>query len=222
MTTDDGHDGRRGAGLERECASAFRLRPGMSFKEWTTVGCRLAHVSSASAWALGDWLLFGQRSFGHRYRTALQETNLDYQTLRNYAWVAGHFDPPRRRGDLSFQHHAEVASMPEPEQELWLRRAETEHWSRNELRRRLSAQRSSRQGLAPATVVMRFEVAPEDERRWRRAAAVKHLPLQDWLLTVADAAASDELFDSAGPDVVALPLPRADLAEDHVKQRIGG
>jgi len=171
----------------------------MSFTEWTALGRRLAHVSSASAWALGDWLLFGQRSFGRRYRTALQETNLDYQTLRNYVWVAGRFDPPRRRDALSFQHHAEVASMPEAEQDLWLHRAETEHWSRNELRRRLSKHRSPRLAPAATAVVMRFEVAPEDARRWSRAAASKRLALQDWLRTVADAAARDELSDAADP-----------------------
>jgi hypothetical protein len=216
MTMDIGHDGRRGTEPARECASAFQLRPGMSFREWTALGCRLGHVSSASAWALGDWLLFGQRSFRQRYRTALQETNLDYQTLRNYAWVAGRFDPARRRAGLSFQHHAELASMPEPEQELWLQRAETEHWSRNELRRRLSLQRSSRRRPPPTAVVMRFEVTPEDERRWRRAAATKHLPLQDWLRTVADAAAKLELIDAELP----APLPR--IAQGHVKHLIGG
>jgi hypothetical protein len=197
MTTDIGHDGRHGISAGRECASAFQLRKGMSFKEWATLGGRLGHVSSASAWALGDWLLFGQRSFGQRYRAALQETNLDYQTLRNYAWVASRIDPLRRHDGLSFQHHAEVASMPEPEQELWLRRAETEHWSRNELRRRLSLHRSARRHHPPAAVVMRFEVTPEDEQRWRRAAAIKHLALQDWLRTVADAAARDELGNTS-------------------------
>lgn len=202
MTTDIGQDGRRGTGPGRECASGLHLRPGMSFKEWSTLGCRLAHVSSASAWALGDWLLFGQRTFGRRYRVALQETNLDYQTLRNYAWVAGRFEPSRRRDGLSFQHHAEVASMTEPEQELWLRRAESEHWSRNELRRRLSMHRSAWRTPAPPSLVMRFEVTPEAERRWRRAAASKRLPLQDWLRAVADAAAHDELDDAAAADVV--------------------
>jgi hypothetical protein len=165
----------------------------MSFTEWRAVGCRLARVSSASAWALGDWLLFGQRAFGRRYRVALQETDLDYQTLRNYAWVAGRFEPARRRHALSFQHHAEVAALSEAEQELWLRRAEGDHWSRNELRRRLSAQRAERRDQAPPSVVMRFEVTPEAEQRWRRAAASQRLPLQDWLRTVADAAATDEL-----------------------------
>ena len=199
MTFDSGHARRRDSADERECGSAFQLRPGMPFTEWTALGSRLGHVASASAWALGDWLLFGQRSFGRRYRLALQETNLDYQTLRNYAWVAGRFAASRRRDGLSFQHHAELASMPEPEQELWLQRAETEHWSRNELRRRLTLHRSSRRSQAPVAVIMRFKVTPEDEQRWRQAAASKHLGLQDWLRTVADAAARDELSHSEPP-----------------------
>ena len=180
--------------------AGLQLRTGMSFTDWKAVGCRLARVSSASAWALGDWLLFGQRSFGRRYRAALQATDLDYQTLRNYAWVAGRFDPPRRHEALSFQHHAEVAAMTEPEQELWLRRAELEHWSRNELRRRLSMQRVARRDPGPSPVVMRFEVTPEAEQRWRRAAASQRLALQDWLRTVADAAATDELAPRPGRD----------------------
>ena len=198
MTTETGQDGRRGIEAGRDCGSAFQLRPGMSFKEWSMLGCRLAHVSSASAWALGDWLLFGQRNFAGRYRLALQETNLDYQTLRNYAWVAGRFTPSRRRDGLSFQHHAEVASMTEPEQELWLRRAESERWSRNELRRRVRMHRASPHRQRSPLVVMRFEVAPEAERRWRRAAASKDLPLQDWLRRVADDAARHELADLPG------------------------
>lgn len=181
--------------------AGIHLRMGMSFTEWTAVGCRLARVSSASAWALGDWLLFGQRAFGRRYRVALQETNLDYQTLRNYAWVAGRIEPSRRRYALSFQHHAEVAAMTEPEQELWLRRAETKHWSRNELRRQLSVHRAAGQDPDPSSVVVRFEVTPEAQRRWRQAAASQQLALQDWLRTVADAAASSELTSAAEPRI---------------------
>ena len=67
---------------------------GMSFGDWAAVGKRLSTSPAASTWALGDWLLFGERTFGHRYRAAVEATNLDYQTLRNYAWVAG-ASPPR-------------------------------------------------------------------------------------------------------------------------------
>jgi hypothetical protein len=168
------------------------VRQGMSFRDWVTVGKRLASVSSASTWALGDWLVFGERTFGHRYRAALEVTNLDYQTLRNYAWVAGRFPPSRRRAGLSFQHHAELAAMPEVEQDIWLQRAINGCWSRNELRRRVKAHR---QGLAEipgaAPVVVRVELSAEDERRWK--AAANDMPLMEWLRTVANAAAAEAL-----------------------------
>lgn len=175
-------------------SAALQLRQGMSYRDWVTVGKRLASVSSASTWALGDWLLFGERSFGHRYRAAIEATNLDYQTLRNYAWVAGRFAAHRRRGALSFQHHAEVAAMPEAEQDLWLQRAQNECWSRNELRRRIRRHRAMLEDISsePA-VVVRFELSAEDERRWRLAADSTALDLEAWLRNVADAAAEAAL-----------------------------
>jgi hypothetical protein len=45
------------------------------------------------------------------------------QNRLNYAWVARRFAMSRRRDTLSFGHHAEVAALPEPEQDFWLREA---------------------------------------------------------------------------------------------------
>src|SRR5215207_7208217 len=131
---------REGARVDLVAAprhASLELHAAMSFDEWAAVGQRIARIASGVAWALGDWLLFGQCRFATRYRSALELSGLDYQTLRNYAWVARHVEPGRRREELSFQHHAEVASLPAPEQDLWLQRALTHGWSRNELRRRL-------------------------------------------------------------------------------------
>ena len=180
-------------------ADTFQLRPGMSFGDWAAVGRRLSNVSSRATWALGDWLLYGERAFGGRYRTAVEATDLDYQTLRNYAWVASSFAPHRRRGELSFQHHAELASLPDVEQDLWLGRAVNGGWSRNELRRRLKAHRAGRVDAddRPALVV-RVELTPEDELRWRQAADSTRLDLPAWLRTVADAAADAALRPVAG------------------------
>jgi hypothetical protein len=171
-------------------ADTFQLHPGMSYGDWAAVGRRLSRVSSSATWALGDWLLFGERAFGRRYRAAIECTDLDYQTLRNYAWVAGSFAAHRRRSELSFQHHAELAALPDAEQDLWLSRAVNGRWSRNELRRRLKAHRAGTPELGerPALVV-RVELTPEDELRWRQAADSTQLDLMAWLRTVADAAA---------------------------------
>jgi hypothetical protein len=169
---------------------ALPLREGMSFHAWLEVGRRIARVANTSAWAVGDWLLFGERAYGERYRTALAATDLDYQTLRNYAWVARRFPLSRRRDTVSFQHHAELASLPEAEQDLWLRRTELNGWSRNELRRQLAGARALAPPAAPGRVV-RMSVAAAREQRWRRAAGRANLTLQQWLRAVADAAAEE-------------------------------
>lgn len=171
-------------------ATGLELSAGMSFDEWAILGHRIARVHSGSAWALGDWLLYGERSFGDRYRSAVDATNLDYQTLRNYAWVARSFESARRREGLSFQHHAEVAALSETEQDLWLHRAETERWSRNELRRRLGVHRMARTAAGePEPVIVRVEVPSDAAERWREAAAVARQDVAEWLRSVADAAA---------------------------------
>ena len=168
----------------------LELGPEMSFDDWALVGTRIARICGGAAWALGDWLLFGERRFGERYRSALAATNLDYQTLRNYAWVARSFAPARRREHLSFQHHAEVAALPAAEQDLWLHRAEAQGWSRNELRRRLAALRLQRRAEAELPpVVVRVEVPSDRAQRWRTAAAAAQQGLPEWLREVADAAA---------------------------------
>ena len=77
-------------------------------------------VAGSCAWWIGDWLLFGQQAYGQRYKAAAEETGFDYQTLRNYAWVASRFELSRRRDSLSFQHHAEVCALSNEQQEAWL------------------------------------------------------------------------------------------------------
>jgi hypothetical protein len=56
---------------------------------------RLMSLSgSASRW-IGDWPVYGETSFRDRYREAIEKTSFNYQTLRNYAWVARQFDVSR-------------------------------------------------------------------------------------------------------------------------------
>jgi hypothetical protein len=175
-------------------ACGLQLSAAIDFDAWAALGARMALMTSACAWCLGDWLVFGERAYGQRYKTALEATSLDYQTLRNYAWVARTFPLSRRRDRLSFQHHAEVAALPEPQQDLWLMRAERSRWSRNELRRQLRAMRGLQQRLdGREAVVLRVPVTSDREQRWRRAAAARDERLADWLSRAADAAADSVL-----------------------------
>jgi hypothetical protein len=173
----------------------LRLREGMTFNEWVTLGRRLAQLSHASAWYLGDWLRYGERSYGRRYKTALATTCFDYQTLRNYAWVAGRFAPARRLTGVSFQHHAEVAALPEPEQDLWLRRAQRHNWSRNELRRQLKRAASAGLDEDRPRLVVQIQVPADRGRRWQAAADAASQDLTEWLTQAADDAARRALLE---------------------------
>jgi hypothetical protein len=162
------------------------LRAGMSFSDWAATGARIARIHSGACWALGDWLLFGERHFPGRYRSAMHVTDLEYQTLRNYAWVAG----GGGGGGGSFQHHAEVAGLSAVEQDLWLNRAEMHGWTRNELRRRLRCEPESAQPIAAGSpTVLRVEASNDELQRWRSAAARADQDLADWIRSVADTAA---------------------------------
>ena len=178
----------------RVTLNGLQMLPGMEFEAWVTLGCRISRITNACAWCLGDWLVYGEQTFGRRYKAALATTSLDYQTLRNYAWVARRFEMSRRRDALSFQHHAEVAALPEPQQDLWLLRAERSGWSRNELRRRLTAQRQTRRGSGVHDEVrISIQIATARERRWRQAASAADQTLSDWVAQVVDEAADAAL-----------------------------
>ncbi|WP_153037176.1 LmbU family transcriptional regulator [Amycolatopsis sp. YIM 10] len=166
----------------------------MSLDEWRRVGREIFVVSDSSAWWLGDWLIYGQSEYPNRYKRAIMETQLDYQTLRNYAWVARRYPAARRRAALSFQHHAELTSLPEQQQDEWLDRAEKFGWSRNELRNRVKAGRQSAGKTEDVTVRKILVNFPSDKQeRWLKAAANAEQDLLTWIVSSLDDAAAATL-----------------------------
>ncbi len=161
---------------------------------WERAGTQLSDIVSSSAWCLGDWLVCGQENYPDRYVLALETAGLDYQTLRNYAWVARRFPLERRREPLSFQHHAEVAALDVASQDKWLDLAEAGRWSRNELRRQLRDQRQGKRADAASMLLIpRVSVARERVERWRAAAQRMDNHLENWMVLALDRAAEDVL-----------------------------
>ncbi|WP_030621846.1 LmbU family transcriptional regulator [Streptomyces sclerotialus] len=176
--------------------TTLELPAGISLDDWQRIGNQLYVAADSSAWWLGDWLIYGRTAYPGRYQRAVEETRLDYQTLRNYAWVARRFAPPRRRAALSFQHHAELASLPETEQEYWLDRAERLSWSRNFLRSRVkAARRPVEESAERKALSMRIQVnvSQDRRRRWAQAAAEADQDLQGWAKSILDYAAAAAL-----------------------------
>lgn len=121
------------------------LAADLGLPAWSEAGRRLGTIGRGVGWWIGDWLLYGNRRFGERYTRARRITGYDVQTLMNMAYIASRFEPSRRREQLSFSHHAELAPLAPADQERWLSHAEAERLSVRCLREEL---RRERRGLA--------------------------------------------------------------------------
>ncbi|MBR7826382.1 LmbU family transcriptional regulator [Actinospica sp. MGRD01-02] len=172
--------------------TSLLLREGLTIEEWTRIGVQLDRTMDSSTWWLGDWLVYGRSRFPERYRRVIEVTAFDYQTLRNYAWVANRVPPPRRRPALSFQHHAEVAALDAALQSEWLALAEQNRWSRNRLRTEVRA--ALRAVDAPPTEddVLRLRVGNGRMDLWRAAAAQAGEELAQWMTQRLDEASSGD------------------------------
>jgi hypothetical protein len=130
-------------------------------RRWVACGKRLVQVRSASSWWIGDWMRYGNAQYGEKYGAASLATGYDRQTLMNLAYVASRFPVDRRRANVSWSHHAELAAMPEAEQEAWLDRIERDRLSvrslREEARRELSTRRRSHRPPADPVELHRAE-----------------------------------------------------------------
>ncbi|WP_205571144.1 LmbU family transcriptional regulator [Streptomyces sporangiiformans] len=162
----------------------------LTFEEWERAGRQLAGVLDSSSWWLGDWLTYGKDHYSDRYQQGIQTAGLRYQTLRNYAWVARRFDVGRRRARLTFQHHAEVASLPVAEQDEWLSRAEELSWTTKQLRSALREARGGGGAKSENAAAVRQLAVPRDRfERWLKAAECSGADVDAWVLSTLDSAA---------------------------------
>lgn len=175
--------------------TGLQIPPGMKFEDWEQAGQRLAGILDSSSWWLGDWLVYGKDNYADRYQKGIRAAGLKYQTLRNYAWVSRRFDQSRRRAKLTFQHHAEVASLPLGDQDVWLERAENHSWTTKQLR---SAIQGARNGLSPTARQLPMRKLPVPENRllwWHKAAETSGVDFDKWVLMALDKAAEQALTD---------------------------
>ena len=170
---------------------------GLAFEEWERAGRQLSGLLNSSSWWLGDWLVYGKDHYADRYERGIRAAGLQYQTLRNYAWVSRRFELHRRRPALSFQHHAELASLRVEEQEAWLHRAERMKWSTKQLRNAIRAQREGTpQQTEAVTTTSRIAVPDNRLQWWHKAAAQAGTELGEWVMATLDAAADQVLKDA--------------------------
>jgi hypothetical protein len=115
--------GRPSSGKAQLSLVAWVAAGDLDFRDWVLEGGRLAAVSRGSAWWLGDWLDYGTEKWGERYAKAARITGYDPKTLRNLRYVAAHVPRSLRRDELTWSHHALLASRDAEVQAYWLDRA---------------------------------------------------------------------------------------------------
>ena len=96
-----------------------------TYKQWEAYGRKLGRLVKWSMFLLGDWINFGERTYGEKHAQGIAATGLSYVTCSHAAWVAGEFEFCRRRQSLEWWPHKEVALLEEPEQDKILDDVET-------------------------------------------------------------------------------------------------
>lgn len=131
----------------------------LGYHDWLQQGSRLGLAGRNAAWWIGDWVRYGTARYGTKYSAAERVTGYDRQTLMNMVYVATRFEISRRRENLSWSHHAEVAPLDEQGQDRWLNRAVLERLSVRDLREELASCKR-----APARATPRAPTARAAER----------------------------------------------------------
>lgn len=115
-------------------ATGLHVEGKPTFEEWQRCGEFLQRMGQAVQWLIGDWLNEGEQRYGEMYAQAMDVTGLDYDTLIACKWAASKFELLRRRSNLSFTTHREVAALPPAEADAILDRAEAEGLSTRQVR----------------------------------------------------------------------------------------
>jgi N6-adenosine-specific RNA methylase IME4 len=110
----------------------LELPESLTFDQWSGIGSALQGVERSLMWWIGDWLRYGERRYGETYSQAIDATGKATNTLQAAKWVAERFQTVRRRMDLSWSHHREVAGRDDADELLDI--AEREDWSTRDLR----------------------------------------------------------------------------------------
>lgn len=114
----------------------LKVADDLTFEEWNQFAPHLGEAVLALGFAIGDWLIYGERFAPQRslpgfenmpakvpherYEAALLATRLDIGTLHNFAYVARRVPRSLRHELLSFEHHRALARLNEEGQRQWI------------------------------------------------------------------------------------------------------
>lgn len=133
----------------RETETGLVFRPDTPIEVWGALMERLVRQEKRIQWAIGDAINFAEQAYdGHKYEQWVEQTGLSENTLSTMRWVAERIDPLRRRKDVGWSHHREVAALPADVQDRLLDRAEDKGLTRWDVRKAAQVEREKLGGSA--------------------------------------------------------------------------
>lgn len=111
------------------------LPRGMDVEAFLEILRALGGMARNVQWWAGDALVYAEKTYGDDMAATYADAlGLEPHTMVNWRWVADSVAPSRRREDLSWSHHAEVARLHHDAQKTALARAAKEEWTVRQLR----------------------------------------------------------------------------------------
>lgn len=144
-------------------STGMRVDGHPSFGEHEGVGDFIKRAHQASGFWLADWLRYGdsREDWQKRIDQIVDITGLSEKTLKNVRAI-GRIEESRRRDDVDFSLHAEVAALSPTEQTNWLQLAHEHGWSQRDLRLQMRQARRHATITGQATLEGQYRVIYAD------------------------------------------------------------
>jgi len=115
-------------------------------QEWTEATEWCKSVEKSVGFWLGDLVIYGEQHFHETYSQILDATGYAEQTINNAMSVAKRIPRARRRPNVPFSHHAEIAPLTDAQQDELLNKCEAEDLTREQLRTLVAVKKAEKTG----------------------------------------------------------------------------
>lgn len=152
-----------------------------TIEEWLDAGRLLTGMESSLNWWIGDWLVFGEHTYGQKYSQAEAVTQHRQDYLKACNFVSSKVPSANRIHGLSWSHHREVATLSPSDQKKWLNKAMENEWSVSELRVNMRKDMAEYKDDTEEIGSKSFNLVSWSQEgiRWIKSETRKN-PIEDW------------------------------------------